>query len=51
MIILRVINNNYVNIIFSIRERKPEREEGVRREREKEIRMERENLLVKHCSL
>ena len=35
MIILRVINNNYVNIIFSIRERKPEREEGIGREREK----------------
>ena len=35
MIILRVINNSYVSIIFSIRERKPEREEGVGREREK----------------
>ena len=46
MTILRVLNNNCVSIIFSIRERKPEKEEGVGREREKRKKGWRERELT-----
>ena len=51
VIILNVTNNNYVSIIFSIRGRKPEREERIGgRERKGDRMGEKERLLVKHCS-
>ena len=46
MTILRVLNSNCVSIIFSVRERKPEREEGVGREREKRKKGWRERELT-----
>ena len=46
MTILRVLNNNCVSIIFYIRERKPEKEEGVGREREKRKKGWRERELT-----